>query len=211
MTSGQLAIAIQEFNNIKNKRRAFILIILVAVLFYLVVMKVPLFYCVIGNRMESMIAGFIGVGDVDESFTIRMLMITVGKELFKLKPVFGHGIGSYGWLSGFNTYAHNNSIELLVGIGFIGTLIFYSLHIYILKELFIKKDNLYLLPIIICVLSLLFLDYGLVSYKDFAFQMILAISFAAVSINEKASTFRLELLSKQKAIDFFRISKKIND
>ena len=98
-----------------------IVLILVPIVMYYTVMTWDALYYVLGRRLEPFFAGLSNrnFGEVD---VVRFEMIKVGIDLFAKRPFLGYGIGSYRLVAGFNTYAHNNYIELLVSIGLIGLL-----------------------------------------------------------------------------------------
>ncbi|EHQ89374.1 O-antigen ligase family protein [Desulfosporosinus youngiae] len=78
---------------------------------------------------------------------MRINMVKWGLEWFKESPIWGYGVGNYGELLvnkiGWDTYAHNNFIELLVGVGIIGFSLYYAVYAYIfyhLNQLMKRKD-----------------------------------------------------------------------
>lgn len=71
------------------------------------------------------LAAYLGGHTVDEgSVGIRDHMLRDGVRLWLERPFTGWGIGRYGDISGWRTYAHNNYIELLTGTGVIGLLLY---------------------------------------------------------------------------------------
>lgn len=155
----------------KKIRRIFLIITSGVVLYYLI-FDIPFFYNILGQR-------FANIGD-DQSYIIRKSMISFGIEKFLQKPLLGYGVNTYSVLSPYVTYAHNNFIEILVGIGFVGCIIYYLTHIVLLKDLFnnikVSSDkNIYYMFLGV-IISLFFLSYSLVYYDDKYFPIILAIS-----------------------------------
>ena len=76
-------------------------------------------------------------------------------------------------------YAHNNYIELLVDIGIVGIVIYYLLYLKIIwngviASIKVDKKNFILLGLMI---SFLVCEYGLVTYCEAVFQLILMILF----------------------------------
>lgn len=157
---------------------------------YYVALKVPLFYEILGSRLESMLSLLSNSGSVDYSSKVRSEMIGVGKSLFFQKPIIGYGIGSYSILSGFNTYSHNNFIELLVGLGIIGFGIYYIMIFYILLKLFKVRKQVVGNPLLIILLMLIIMDYGLISYNGFVYQLIIAMGFVATRVIKSNSTIK---------------------
>ncbi|MDD3267588.1 MAG: O-antigen ligase family protein, partial [Burkholderiales bacterium] len=123
-----------------------------------------------------------GQNNLDISSRIRFEMIEVGKTLFLSKPFLGYGIGSFSIVSGFDAYSHNNYIELLVGLGIIGMVLYYSMIIYIIYKLFIIRKFIDGNPLLAILLSLLVIDYGLVSYNSPVYQYIIALGFISIKL-----------------------------
>lgn len=65
----------------------------------------------------------------------RRYFIELGLKLFTNKPIFGYGLNNFRFYSG-GFYAHNNYIELLVGTGLVGVMLFYSIYIYLFQKTF---------------------------------------------------------------------------
>jgi O-antigen ligase len=123
--------------------------------------------------------------DTDESVMIRSNMIKFGVEAIKEKPFVGYGLGAYNFISGYNSYAHNNYIEIGVSLGLIGLLIYYSMHVCIfligLKRVFIKKtDNNYYFFSFTMIIIVLILDLGLVDFSDEFFHFLIILSFSGL-------------------------------
>jgi len=142
---------------------------------YFLIMTIPTLYKIIGRRVES-----IGIfnGTLDASMVTRTTMLQEGFDLFLEKPIVGYGLENYRLLSIYETYSHSNYIELLTSVGIIGTLIYYSLLIYLLTSSLIGrlKGDLRFNIIIIFLITILLMDATLVSYKHLITQVIIAIS-----------------------------------
>lgn len=168
---------------ISKKLSSIIIGIIIVFLGYFTVMNIPYFYQIIGIRIESLLSLVSdNVLDVDNSVATRRNMIEVGLHLFKYKPILGYGLGSYSVISGFDTYSHNNYIELLVGLGVIGTTIYYSMIFYILFKLYKKREFHICNPLLVLLILFIFNDLALVSYKGFVYQYLIAIGFVATRI-----------------------------
>jgi O-antigen ligase len=170
-----------------NKKQFFISIVigvlLLSLLLYLTLKWEPL-YLVIGKRVESLVQGLIG-GTTDSSTSTRFDMISTGLQYFIQKPFFGYGLGNYRFISGFNTYSHNNYTELLVSFGLFGTGLYYSMHLYILGKgmnLLVRKGFKQNPAVLSCIVIgiIMLMDFGLVSYYDEFMQLILAVSFVSL-------------------------------
>lgn len=136
------------------------------------VMKIQPLYETIGIRFYRM---FEELQDSsirnDGSSVTRIRMIKFGFELFKQRPLFGYGLNSfrvfYGAEYGFDTYSHNNFIEILVSGGIVGFMLYYSIYIYVIVKLFkpaaIEREPI---AILLFVVNLVFLisGFAFVSY-----------------------------------------------
>jgi O-antigen ligase len=173
----------------KNKIINFIKASIILLVAYQAIMNIPGLYKVLGIRLEGLISNFTGKGTVDHSTVLRMEYIEYGIEWFKSNPIFGYGINNYRVLLGKEigtvTYSHNNYIELLVGVGIIGIIIYYSGYLYVLinisKSAFKKKDPLFIL-LFIMLIAVLIAQYGFVTYYDFLINLILCIGFTTIRI-----------------------------
>lgn len=135
---------------------------------------VPFLYNSIGYRLENLFDFLSGTGG-DGSISDRRHMIEVGLEAFLEKPFFGYGINCfkiiYGEAAGWTVYSHNNYIELLVGTGFIGLLVYY---LYILQILLLKNNGCQEIIFIKSLLTAMLLcEMAMVSYYDSLYQYIL--------------------------------------
>lgn len=155
--------------------------------FYYLVTNVPALYNVLGSRLEDLLGTLQGTSDM--STRVRMDMISVGLNLFFQQPLFGYGIGNFAIKSGFNTYSHNNYIELLTGIGIVGFIAYYSFYLYLLFKLFrelIKGNTQHAFPFTIVVLILI-IEVGLVSYNTNYIQILLMLSLSSLKIKSDQS------------------------
>ncbi len=96
----------------------------------------------------------------------RVTFVKEGVALIGRSPIIGHGIGSFRWLAGQGKYAHNNMIDLGVGLGLIGLILYYGLHASLMFRAFligrtartIRRFTLVFIP------TFAILDIGVVSY-----------------------------------------------
>lgn len=161
----------------------FLISILALSLIYYIVIKVPLFYEIIGKRIENLFYFISGQGTNEVSINERTYMIKFGIEMFKSKFFTGYGIDNYRFLLGANygleTYAHNNYIELMVGIGIFGVFIYYLTHIIVLRDLFYKckqSSNKLLYNTFIAIISVyIVLSISIVYYDSKYFSILIAL------------------------------------
>ena len=169
-----------------------VLNIVVAIAFILIIfnqiMTNEKFYNVLGYRMEKTIDAFMGEDVQDGSADERAFYREHAIDLFKERPLLGYGA------NGFVTqlreegywhvaYSHCNYTELLVTLGVVGFLLYYSVQIRILIKGIIKyneqKDLIYLLMLTYIVVNLL-MEFYYVSYMSVFQQIMIALSAAYV-------------------------------
>lgn len=177
-----ILIYFNQGRNVSRKILAVIMGIILIIIGYFMVFNIPFLYDILGNRIESFLSVFFGESNIDYSTETRFNLIDIGISLFLNKPFLGHGIGSYSILSGYYVYSHNNYIELLVGVGLIGTVIYYSMIIYIIVKLYKRRNLIVGNPLLTILIMLLIIDYSLVSYNGFIYQFIIAIGFASTIV-----------------------------
>ena len=157
---------------------------------FFIVLKVPFFYEVIGKRVEAVIALVTGTGETDTSVQIRKHMIEFGWELFKEKPVFGHGARSYrviyGMWLGMERYSHNNFIELLVNTGLVGMVLYYITNFVVAKDLYkhakrAGRDG-FGYPLITVIIAYFILGISMVYYYNKHFSLLLALASAVPQV-----------------------------
>lgn len=133
-----------------------------------------------------------GEGSTEGSMNTRFMMIQVGWNWFKEHPFIGYGIDNYRILLGQEigtiTYSHNNIIELLVGIGLFGTIIYYLTHIVVIKDLYkcskvLPKSLTY--SFIAIILGYTFMSVGLVYYDNKHISIILAVASIVYRVGKK--------------------------
>lgn len=155
-------------NNPKHIIRNTFTLVCLAIISYILLIKVPLIYDLIGNRFESMFS-FLQGGETDSSTNTRGRFIEIGLLYWNNSPIFGNGLNSFGYLWGDDTYSHNNYVELLCSAGVVGLISFYLIYAYPLWlaiKSFFRVKNIYSLLIISIVVACLVNEYGLVTYFE---------------------------------------------
>lgn len=192
-----IAYTVQQL--LSGKKRAVmkkaIWIILGVALIWLLVMNIPFFYEMTGHRFESMLNGVGNVeasDDVDSSTTTRARLIEYGLFLYQQNPIWGYGIHAFKYFHG-TYYAHNNYVELLVALGIVGVILYYSIYVYIGIKLYLlalqKKDSLAITYLSIIV-GILISHYGWVGYYSLINTILLAVS-ACYALNYKKLSKRI--------------------
>lgn len=183
--------------------KLFIVSIVVVLLLFLVI-KVDFLYNLIGYRVETLIWGVVGedsMGDTDASTASRLKFIELGMEFFKESPWLGFGLSTFGFISGFETYAHNNYVELLVGVGLIGCILYYSIHLIMLKRYYTisKKYPWCHAPFFLGLLvATLIANYGNVSYFSLADNIMLSIMAVFIFERSEETLTPVKMIGKKK-------------
>jgi len=166
-----------------------IILLLISFIFYYLVFNTSLFYSILGKRVESALK-FVGSGEMnDRSIFERVYMIRFGFNMFKERPLIGYGIDNFRVLlekSSINmkTYAHCNYIELLVDVGILGTIIYYTIYVYTLLYLKKIKDNVGLKYLFLTLFLCLFIiDLASVNYYIKHTYFIFAMSSILIKLN----------------------------
>jgi len=157
----------------------------------------------IGQRLLNMVLELLG-GNTDGSTSVRMGMLKSGLSMFSQKPIFGWGLGAFTDLGGFETYSHNNYVELLVAVGLVGTLVYYSLCFSIviqgLKRFFrFEKKGPYVLSTAIMT-AMLFDQVARVTYVEEFSNILIAMCYAGIVLD-----------TPDKGLDFFQLMAKIGE
>ncbi len=168
----------------------------------LLIFYVPLFYNVIGYRVEDMLFQLFGIGPGEGSASTasRLLLLKEGFRFFLHHPLFGGGEKYFASLTstGYG-YSHCNYTEMLCNFGLFGTLLFYLPIFFLLGKTFRRKrsaEDLALLSLVL-IFSRLLLDWVQVTYSGLCVGYLpLLFAFAAVAAKQ-----RREEEKTQEAID----------
>ena len=175
-----------ERNMGKFLGRLFIMILVAAVVIFLV-LKVDVLYDAIGNRLEKMYLQWFLGEDVDESSISRAKMVAVGLNIFSKKPWIGFGHNAFKLGGGYDTYSHNNYVELLCSLGILGTVLYYLPVIYFTIEAFrLWRKGIpgAILPLSILVIQLIN-DIGQVSYYNYQLNIFMGLAIGYVYLLKK--------------------------
>lgn len=153
-----------------------------------------LFYLVSSNalfetvydRFTTLIDGLSGKTELDYSSEARFYMIETGWNVFKQSPIIGKGIyASYNY---FETYSHNNFIEILMNTGMVGFLIFYYPYIVGVKTFLTMDKSAKLYPVMLTLFAWILIGgYGMVTYysKDTMSLMALVCLWLSIQGGQK--------------------------
>ena len=183
------------FKNAKNNRLNWLVSIVFFVLItfagIVAVVNIPALYNMIGTRYEGLIDFLTGnLYYSDASTNFRYLMITMGWKWFLAKPILGYGLDNYRVLFNLvssDSYSHNNYIEMLVNLGIVGFVLYYSFYAFIIKKLIMNKNDKSGLRnfFLAFALSLLLFEVGAVTYSLTQVQIFLGMASAYIYISDK--------------------------
>ena len=175
-------------NSIRKFIKFIIITALISLIFYYLIFEIPIFYKIIGHRFENLFDFISGQGTNEGSINVRYNMTKIGLQFFIEKPILGYGIDNYRFLYA-GTYSHNNAIELMVGTGIFGFLIYYLMQIAVLRDLIKMINRPQLREIthifITILLSYIFMSPALIYYYDKIYGVLISIASAVCIINIK--------------------------
>lgn len=117
---------------IKKSKYIIITLISLAVV-YICISEIPYLYETLGVRVINAISYVLqGIVPDDSSIRSRVSMNSSALILWENSKLIGHGFGSFRYITSRSTYSHNNYMELLVGNGLIGLVLYYSKYVYLL-------------------------------------------------------------------------------
>lgn len=130
LSVGIISLVLLYQKNLKRAILASLLAVFLVVFGVVLILTIEPLYRIIGKRFVDMLMQ-LGGASTDESTSIRMGMVVIGINMFKQKPFFGWGLGAFTDLGGYEMYAHNNYVELLVAVGLFGTILYYTISFYL--------------------------------------------------------------------------------
>lgn len=173
--TGVLCICFLEFG-FKKLWKA-LLIGAIAVVALIFTIRLPMF-----STINQRITDFFS-GTKDASDTVRATMIQQSMELFKERPLLGHGLHSFGIITGWQTYSHNNFTEVLVSVGAVGFAFFYFPYLQTIywgwKAGVQKKDYTVTLFLILTLINLVF-GYAMVLCYEKSYWMFMGVMIASL-------------------------------
>ena len=186
----------------RDKKFSSVLLVLFFVVILLTsawaVINIPLLFNSIGVRFEGLFNFLTGdLAASDTSTLNRYILIVNGWKWFLERPILGFGLNNYSGLYSDMwgaSYAHNNYIELMVDLGLIGILFYYSYYIFLISKLLkIQNDNTgfrdYFLALIIV---LLIFEIGAVTYNLFEIQILIGLASAYLWLHQRNKVKELQ-------------------
>ncbi len=166
------------------KKFIYLLVILgITIAVYVVIDNVPMFNT-INQRLDELIGTVTGNDTQSESDQTRFYMMEEGWNAFMNSPIWGNGT-AYSYKL-FDTYSHNNFIELLMNYGIIGFLLYYIPMGILIYNLFkIYKGDIMAIGFLIYMILNLVMSVGIVCYYDRPTQIVFALAWAYVVSKKK--------------------------
>lgn len=159
---------------------------------YQLIMNVPVFYDVIGYRMEGLFNLISGSGNVDASAEERSFMVQLGLRRWTERPLCGYGFDSFKYynraMTGNFYYAHNNYVELLYDLGLTGFVVYYSFYFKLLITGIVEKK----IPVyarsfpVATVLAFLVYEVGAVNYSSAHAMIMVLLAFVVENDADKS-------------------------
>lgn len=178
----------------RKRYKSLIISTFTIVFLYILVLRVPTLYELIGVRLEALIDFIRGYDIEEDSLRTRNNLITTGWELFLFEPLRGYGLNAFRYSGLFNTYSHNNFIEILVSSGIVGFFIYYINHIItFFKAFLINKKEIIIVKLLLTInIVMLIMDLAMVTYYERFFLNTFILLIAFIKLSERASVKSLE-------------------
>jgi len=126
----------------------------------------------------------------------RTQMMHDAIALWSEKPLLGWGINQFRSISGWDTYSHNNYVEILVNNGLIGLIVYYSVFLSIIIIIIkqyknsVGNEKYKVFWCFIVIIVLLFWDIGLVSYYSKLNWLIISMVMGILMISKGSKNKR---------------------
>ena len=143
-------------------------------------------YNILGKRLDVFYHTLTGE-EVGGSTSQRIGMYQLGWIYFKQAPILGNGMGYFAQTSIYQTYSHNNYIELLVSCGLCGFFLYYSFFVCLLKKGWnlAKSYPVSYVFISLIILRLVFDFAAIAFYTDALFYILLFFGYQILRSSEK--------------------------
>lgn len=184
-------VLLMRYEKVSIPQRAWIIIVILALLtsgiYY--IMSNPALYMTLGRRLMSFYqiqtTGYSAINE--QSFSNRMTAYRLAFGRFLDNPFFGRGIGSFAQFSAQSALARYgfcpcNYLELLQGIGIIGTLFYYAMYLSAFRSSrrsFKMQNNEYSILVISVLIAMLMEHITVVFYYQKLEYIFLGVLFAS--------------------------------
>lgn len=125
-------ILLKDGNTSQKVIKNSLFVVLLIIIGYTLMMKIPVFYNIIGARFQNFLEVLLGKQEIivgKNSNYMRISLAQFGIKNFLESPIFGHGLDSFRYAPG-NPFpgfiSHMNYVELLYNLGILGFLLYYA-------------------------------------------------------------------------------------
>ena len=174
-----ISLIIFIFDNGRFSKKRIILFVVGICLSITIVFSVPFLRKNVGERFLKLL-GTMNIIEYENDYSSSQRVKYTAKaiELWKKNPIIGGGYNNVSVNSGFNTYSHNNYIEVLCSVGLIGFIFYYGYIIFLLcRSLKYKERNNRLFDhkmiSILILLAILISDVGAVTFTLYPFYYLI--------------------------------------
>ena len=187
LSVGIISLVLLYQKNLKRAIFASLLAVFLVVVGVILIITIEPLYRIIGKRFVDMLMQ-LGGASTDESISTRMGMVVIGINMFKQKPFFGWGLGAFTDLGGYEMYAHNNYVELLVAVGLFGTILYYTIPFYLAirgtKRFFkFQEKGPYVLATALMI-TMIVDQVARVTYTEEFSNILIALCYAGIVLND---------------------------
>jgi O-antigen ligase len=147
------------------------------------------------KRFVGMMNMIDGSSSGDASSKERAYLIYEGLNIFENNPVFGIGLNNARYFLG--KYTHNNYLELLIGVGILGTMLFYTVYLFTIRNIYMMPQVAVKKYFYVMIFILLLLDIATVTYytKPILF-LVLYINFVAQKRDNQGESCLQKIVKK---------------
>ena len=181
----------------KNIIKKVLFLICGGLLLWFLIMKIPAFYNILGERLLELINKILGYSTTEGSIIARERYKNFAFEMINNSPLYGYGLGYFKYLYGNVT--ESNYLEMIVSGGIIGLILYYISLIPIFVKYFLQKNKNDLLKLFFLIfISILIIDYGSVTYFSRSYVIFYVIILAILRLVKHDSNNNIhQIESKQ--------------
>ena len=149
----------------------------------LMILNIEPLYNLIGHRVEAVLQYLSQDSYTEASLMTRDSYVALGWEMSQYEPVWGYGLDCFRLLrKSYGTYSHNNYIEILYSLGWVGLIVYYCPFVLTLFRLLKNwKKHTELVSFMLALIApFMICDYMNVTYFERMFLLIPAIVMIAM-------------------------------
>lgn len=149
----------------KEYRKVIVSTLLIITILLIYFIDLDHFMNILNNVLERLSGLFSSdLRHKDDSTLERMKLLHMAIEIYKNNPFFGTGLDTMRVLLFDGLYSHNNYVEILASIGPIGLILYYSIHIVVIKKILLVRDFWLKVILLSNILVILLFDIAGVNY-----------------------------------------------